>query len=451
VDFNTDSGTAQSGSDFESTTGTVSFAQGEQTKTISVTVFPDTQPEGDEDFFVNLSNPQGATVADGQGQGLILNDDPGGVMGFSQATYTVNEGDGTATFTVQRTGSLIGTVTVNYFTGSISAIATQDFGSAAGTLTFGPGETTKTCEVFVVDDAFDEADETFNVLLQNPTANFTPGTTGTVAVTITDNDSGTGANPIDNSTFFVRQHYLDFLGREPDAVGLAFWVGGIESCGADAGCRDAKRIHTSAAFFLSIEFQESGFYVIRVQSAAFGRQSENEGERVGYTEFIRDARQVGEGVVIGQAGAEARLDQNQTAYALRVVTDPEFILTTPISMSAEDYVITLFQRANVFDPPDAEVQEAVDAFGMGDAAGRAAALRSIADSDSVRQREFRSAFVLMQYFGYLRRNPTDPPDEDDGGYQFWLSKLHMFNGDFVRAEMVRAFILSDEYRKRFGS
>src|SRR5207302_2271451 len=61
-------------------------------------------------------------------------------------------------------------------------------------------------------------------------------------------------NPIDCADFFVRQHYLDFLNREPDDAGLAFWTDEITSCGADAHCVEAKRINVSAAYFLSIEF-----------------------------------------------------------------------------------------------------------------------------------------------------------------------------------------------------
>jgi hypothetical protein len=56
----------------------------------------------------------------------------------------------------------------------------------------------------------------------------------------------------------------------------------------------------------------------------------------------------------------------------------------------------------------------------------------------------------MQYFGYLRRNPNDPSDTDYTGYNFWLTKLNQFNGNFVTAEMVKAFIVSGEYRGRFG-
>ena len=64
--------------------------------------------------------------------------------------------------------------------------------------------------------------------------------------------------------------------------------------------------------------------------------------------------------------------------------------------------------------------------------------------------ELNPAFVLLQYYGYLRRNPTDVPDNNDDGYQFWLAKLNQFGGDFVKAEMVKAFLSSAEYRNRFG-
>jgi hypothetical protein len=66
--------------------------------------------------------------------------------------------------------------------------------------------------------------------------------------------------------------------------------------------------------------------------------------------------------------------------------------------------------------------------------------------------EKNKAFVLMQYFGYLRRNPNDPPEVglNFDGYNFWLGKLNEFNGNFVNADMVKAFIIATEYRQRFG-
>jgi len=83
-------------------------------------------------------------------------------------------------------------------------------------------------------------------------------------------------------------------------------------------------------------------------------------------------------------------------------------------------------------------------------AARSRALRDVAENATLYQHEFNRAFVLMQYIGYLRRNPNDAPDGDYTGYDFWLTKLNAFNGNFVAAEMVKAFITSGEYRQRFG-
>jgi hypothetical protein len=78
------------------------------------------------------------------------------------------------------------------------------------------------------------------------------------------------------------------------------------------------------------------------------------------------------------------------------------------------------------------------------------ALHDVAENATLNQQESNRAFVLMQYFGYLRRNPNDSPDSDYTGFDFWLTKLNQFNGNFVNAEMVKAFIVSGEYRNRFG-
>ena len=77
-------------------------------------------------------------------------------------------------------------------------------------------------------------------------------------------------------------------------------------------------------------------------------------------------------------------------------------------------------------------------------------MRRVAENQALELREFNRAFVLMEYLGYLRRNPNDNPDSDYTGYDFWLTKLNQFNGDYQKSEMVKAFITSSEYRKRFG-
>src|SRR5215204_1822074 len=107
---------------------------------------------------------------------------------------------------------------------------------------------------------------------------------------------------IDYEPFFVRQQYRDFLGREPDEAGQAFWTQEIEKCMGDAVCREVKRINVSGAFFLSIEFQETGFYAVRVQRVAFGRRSDDPATRMTFDELTADQRSVGQGVVVGRPG-----------------------------------------------------------------------------------------------------------------------------------------------------
>ena len=77
-------------------------------------------------------------------------------------------------------------------------------------------------------------------------------------------------------------------------------------------------------------------------------------------------------------------------------------------------------------------------------------MKSVINSGSVFNKLYNDSFVLMQYFGYLRRNPDDAQDTDYSGYDFWLTKLNQFNGNYINAEMVKAFITSSEYRQRFG-
>ncbi len=267
--------------------------------------------------------------------------------------------------------------------------------------------------------------------------------------TFTATPKSANPNQIDAYAFYVRQQYLDFLNREPDRSGLQFWYNQIASCGSDAQCIDIKRQNVSAAFFLSREFQETGFYVIRLQRVAFGKLSVDATKRITLQQFLTDSRTVGNGFIDLQPGADQVIDQNKTAYAQAVAGSAAFITRYPTTLSAAGYVDALYATAGV-TPQGTERQDAINAFGSGDAIGRAATLRKIAEANSVKSAEFNTAFVLMQYFGYLRRNPTDAPDFNDSGYQFWLNKLNSFGGDFIRSEMVRSFIVSGEYRGRFG-
>ncbi|HWW76661.1 MAG TPA: hypothetical protein VNZ44_14790, partial [Pyrinomonadaceae bacterium] len=252
---------------------------------------------------------------------------------------------------------------------------------------------------------------------------------------------------IDDSDFFVQQQYVDFLSRFPDQSGFAFWQNDINQCGANPGCVELHRINVSAAFFLSIEFKESGLLVYKTYKAAFG-DLPGKPVPVRRDSFMADTRAIGNGVVVNQPGWEALSEANKTAFEQAFVQRSDFQSAFPSSMTADQFVNKLFTNAGV-TPTATEKQAAVNAFGSGNTAGRAAALRSVAESQSVHSAEFNKAFVLMQYFGYLKRDPDALPDTTYDGYAFWLGKLNQAGGDFVGAEMVKAFISSTEYRSRF--
>jgi uncharacterized delta-60 repeat protein len=278
---------------------------------------------------------------------------------------------------------------------------------------------------------------------------------GTIARYIGDQTPTlTCPNPIDCADFFVRQHYRDFLNREPDAAGLAFWTNEINACGFDAQCAEVKRINVSAAYFLSIEFQESGYLVYRFYKSAFGNLPDAP-VPVRLSDFLPDAQAIGQGVIVNQGNWQQQLETNKQNYANAFVQRAAFTSSYPPSMTPGTFVDTLFANAGLI-PSSSDRAAAVAEFGSAsnttDTAARARALRLIAENSTLQQQEFNRAFVLMQYFGYLRRNPNDPPEPtlDFQGYNFWLNKLNQFNGDFVQAEMVKAFLVSTEYRQRFG-
>ena len=370
------------------------------------------------------------------------------------------------TITVTRTGNTTGMASVNYATSDTAgasncnvvgsaASSRCDYSTALGTLNFAPGETSKTITIFLVDDFYPENNEAFTLSLSMPAGSgVTLGAPAAATITITDSDSPINGNPLDIPSFFVHQHYIDFLNREPDSAGFTFWTNQIASCGSDAQCLEIKRINVSAAFFLSIEFQETGYLVYRMYKTGHGNFS-NAPVPVRYSEFVADTQQLGQGVVIGQPGAEQKLEANKQAFALDFVLRLRFIQDHPTSQTPGQFVDALFANAGV-TPSGTERTAAINEFGglptTADTLARARVLRRIAENATLKQQELNKAFVLMQYFGYLRRNPFDPPEPtaDFQGYNFWLNKLNQFNGNFVNAEMVKAFIISGEYRHRFG-
>ena len=125
-------------------------------------------------------------------------------------------------------------------------------------LVFAPNESVKTIQVLVNNDSYTEGAEFATLLLQHPQKGVL-GIPSTVPVQITDNSPETSGNPIDDSRTFVGTHYHDFLYRQSDQAGEDFWTQQIETCGGDTSCRTARRVSVSTAFFVSIEFQQTGY------------------------------------------------------------------------------------------------------------------------------------------------------------------------------------------------
>lgn len=378
---------------------------------------------------------------------LNLTATPQTLLEFAAASFSVSEDAGKIQINVTRKGDTSAASSVIYAASDGAARQGADLATVIGQLDFAPGETVKSFDVLVTDDAHVEGSEQVTLALRSPLG-ATLGPVASASLIINDNDGGQpGANPADEATFFVRQHYQDFLNREPDAAGLAFWAGRIAECGADAQCLAARRVDVSAAFFLSIEFQQTGYFVHRLYQSAYARAP----RRV--EEFLLDTQTTGNGVIVGAVGWEQRLEANKSALAERFVARAEFVARYPRTLTPSEFVAAL--NANTGAAlTSAEANVAAGEFGgaanSSDTPARARALRRVAENAEFSRRELNPAFVLMQYFGYLQRNPHDPPDADLAGYNFWLRKLEQFGGDYRQAEMVKAFISSIEYRQRFG-
>jgi hypothetical protein len=254
----------------------------------------------------------------------------------------------------------------------------------------------------------------------------------TDAVFTANPNSSANANPLDTDLFFVRQQYLDFLGREPDQPGLKYWANELDKCGTDAVCLNDRRIGIAAAFFIESESQLTGSYIYRLYKGALGRQ-------VSYAEFSADRPQV-----VGGASLEA----SRAAFADAFVQRGEFMQKYSQATSAESFVDGLL--SNIRQASGADLSSQRDAFiarynsGSEMNQSRSLVVREAIDSGAFQAAEYNKAFVTMEYFGYLRR------DAEEGGYRFWLNVLDNKEPGNYRG-MVCSFITSQEYQDRFSS
>ncbi len=391
---------------------------------------------------------------------------------LSQTNYNVSESTGFVMITVNRTGDLSVPVTVDYATsdtGSSNVCSLLNTGMASsrcgfsmtlGTLRFAATEATKTFIIPIDQDSYTEGPEVFTVNLTNLTG-AGAGLASPSSATVTINDSAAPApNANDDTAAFVREQYHDFLNREPDAAGLAFWKDNIDLCNdaarrpaglTVAQCIEVRRVDTSAAFFLSIEFQQTGNLVRGFYVAALNRPATN--NMPAFAEFERDTQAVQMGVIVGQGNWQQTLADNRDAFMRDFVMRAEFVGLYPTTDTPTQYVDKLYLHTGI-TPTSSERSSAITEFGSAataaDAGARGRALFDVTQNTTFQTREINRSFVQMEYFGYLRRNPNDAPDGNFAGYNFWLNKLNQFNGNYLDAEMVRAFLNSSEYRQRFG-
>jgi hypothetical protein len=374
---------------------------------------------------------------------------------FTSSTYTANEGDQAAHLTLIRTGNIASSSTVSYATmgdpffvpcNVVNGVALTrcDFATTIDTVTFAPGETQKTITIPLIDDAYAEGNESFQLNVTETTGGVFIGKS-TITVTIADNDVALGPNPIFTTPFFVRQQYLDFLSREPEPSGFNAWSGVLNGCpdpnnvdpaSPSAGC---DRITVSSSFFGSQEFQLKGFFVYRFYRASFGRLPT-------YNEIISDMRSV-------TGATPAEVFAKRTAFADNWVNRQEFWFynmtsnTTFVSILMNRYGLAQITTPNPHDPEGSQkvIMTRADLVNQLDSGTlpRALALRAVVESDEVAAAEFNRAFVAMQYFGYLRRDP------DTAGFNAWLNYLNSHPSDF--RTMVNGFVNSTEYRLRFGN
>jgi Metallo-peptidase family M12/Calx-beta domain/Putative binding domain, N-terminal len=349
---------------------------------------------------------------------------------LTQATFSANEGAGRIDISFNRTGVTSGPAKVNYATSDnagltncsvVNGIGSSrcDYAVSVGTLNFAAGETSKTLSIPLVDDSYAEGNENFSITLSNAVG----GTLGlaNATITIVDNEASNGPNPIDQTAFFVRQQYIDFLGREPDPGGFQGWQDTINNC--PAGDTSCDRIHVSRAFFQSAEFQQRGYFLYRFYPTAFGRKPD-------YNEFIPDLARVS-----GFLDA-SQLEAAKVAFINDFMARPAFAsMYNPLSNT--QYVDTLLNTAGITHPAR---DFWIAALGDGTRT-RAQVLREIAESGEVYNKYYNQAFVVMQYFGYLRRQP-------DAFYLDWIAILNANPND--SRGMVSGFMNSSEYRQRFG-
>jgi hypothetical protein len=401
------------------------------------TAFPNQlmEPNISGDLTHNVTLPFDLTTSLFMDLGWPVNATTPNTAALNATSFVASEAGGTVQVVVTRTDTS-GAATVDYSTSDSAGLnecnlvngvgsSRCDYATSIGTLRFAAGEASKTIFVPLVDDGYGEGNETFTITLSNAVGT-TLAAPASATITIQDNESSNVANPIDGVDFFIRQQYIDFLGREPDPAGLAGWRNVLNNCGTTVA-PPCDRIEVSAGFFRSEEFQSRGYFIYRFYSAVGRIPLSNEF----YPDFAK---------VSGFLSAE-QLEANKAAYVNEFMARAEFQNKYAATFgNPTAYVDALLQTVGLPGHPSRTGWIAL-LNGSNTAQNRGTVLRQLVESSEVFNKYFNEAFVIMQYFGYLRRTA-------DASYLSWIQTMNSSGGDY--RIIINGFMNSTEYRRRFG-
>jgi hypothetical protein len=256
---------------------------------------------------------------------------------------------------------------------------------------------------------------------------FVPG-----ALTIDPGVSATGGNPIDDYRFFISQHYADMMGREPDQTTLDKLTAQFNQCGARGDCLKTRRLDLSTSLLTQSELSATGLFLHDLYVAGLGR-------RPRFAEYETDRATV--------ANFNSEIEDSRIALALAFVQRADFQRRYPTTLKPAEFVDQLLANAGQRSNPDIKAERPA-LLGLFDAmnSGRAAILARVASHSSVVDAQYNEAFVMLQYFSYLRRDP------DESGLNLWMNTLKTKPlRDPAAARLVAcSFMTSAEYQNRFG-
>ena len=305
-----------------------------------------------------------------------------------------------------------------------------DYATSIGTIRFAAGESLKSVFIPLVNDSYAEGNETFTITISNPVG-AALGPVTSVNIVVQDNENSNGPNPLDTTAFFVEQHYIDFLGRNPEPAGKQAWMNILAGCppsGIDGNGNFCDRIEVSAGFFRSPEFQDRGYFIYRFYSAV--------GSIPVYEQFTPDF-----GRVSGFL-SDAQLEANKVAFVNDFMTRSAFQNKYGGTLSSPTAYVDLLLQTVGMPTTGAFRDQLVNHLNTSNTSQRRGeVLRTVVERQEVYDKYYREAFVIMQYFGYLRRTA-------DASYLQWIDTMNQTNGDY--RIMINGFMNSAEYRRRFG-